>query len=624
MANIKKEKKKNIPDRKKPSDKYKPLDGQIENSVLFLCVIVAIGFMVRIFALMNLDTTIYTDFLLWDERIYHTWAQEIAEGAFQSKSVYEFAPLPAYIMAGIYWLFSPNAFYVRILNIICGALTCFVVYLTGKELAGRKVGILACILACLYKPFIFYSIVPLKESLGLLLFALMAYLLIKVINPVSGEKENNPKETGYIIWIGLLGLVTGLLLNVRPNVLVLIPVIILSVLWYGYRDKFSWKYLTGIATVYFIGFSIAIAPFVIRNYVVAGKLALTTSQSGFNLFIANNVQNPDPYYRPVPFASSSPFEQGIQFTVEASRRTGNKLTSQEASDYWSAETVKQAVANPSVFAKKAGEKLLVVFNSFEACDHYDINFVSNFAKFFKIPFPVFWMIFPLAVLGMVIGWKNRRSKALIIILSLYCATLVIFFTNGRYRLAIMSVMIPFAAMGIAQLYSDLKEKLYVLFTKHAAVCAVCLVITFLPIRATDDTTAYYNTHAIILASKGYINEAVFYWKKSSEMNRPFSNFANLSLAEIFYRRGNIEEGNFYFDKIKDDSFAAAQKYMILGDLLTYKKDMDGAVAAYEKSLSINSGQRATRKKLIDLYIIKDPPKAQNELETLKYIQSFYD
>jgi len=58
----------------------------------------------------------------------------------------------------------------------------------------------------------------------------------------------------------------------------------------------------------------------IRNYMVAGSFQLTTSQMGFNLYLGNNPQNPTPYYRPVPFAITSPFQQGIQFTIEASRR----------------------------------------------------------------------------------------------------------------------------------------------------------------------------------------------------------------------------------------------------------------------------------------------------------------
>jgi len=625
MARTKKEKKKKIPDSNKMTPPGKMLDDQVMNSVFLLFAIIGAGLFVRIIALINLNTTIYTDFLLWDERIYHTWAQAIADGSFQSKSVYEFSPLPVYIMAGIYWLFSPDVFYIRILNIVCGTLACWLVYLIAKELISRKVAIIACIIACLYKPFIFYSIVPLKDSLGLLIFAWMSYLLIKVIRDDRYSEQSSITDIkSKILTICLLGLAAGLLLNVRPNAIVLIPVIILLVLWYGYRDKLSWKNLSLFAALYVLGLSVAVAPFVIRNYVVADKIALTTSQSGFNLFLANNIDNPDPYYRPVSFASSSPFEQGIQFTIEASRRAGKKLTSQEASDYWTAQTLKQAAAHPSAFIGKISRKILVVFNNFEACDHYNIDFISNYAKFFKIPFLNFWIIFPLFALGVILNWKDKGTKALFAVWFLYAATLVIFYTNGRYRLLMLVVMIPFAASGLLRLYSDLKEKAYGLFSKHAAVCAACLVVAFLPVRATDDVTAYYNTHAIILASKGYVNEAMLFWKQSSEMNKPFSAFANVSLADCYFRKGLIEEGNAYLARIPDDSFAAAQKYQKMGDVLSYQKNREAAIAAYEKSISINSGQRLPRQRLIDLYKIGDPQKAQNELQALKYIESFYD
>ncbi|KQC08909.1 MAG: hypothetical protein APR62_03805 [Smithella sp. SDB] len=656
MTKIKKEKNKKVLSSAKASIESNLPDNKFVDSVFLLLLIIAFGFIIRIFALMNLSTTIYADFLLWDERIYHSFAKQIADGTFQSKAVYEFAPLPAYIMAAVYRIFSPDILYIRILNIIYGTLTCFIVYLITKELINKKVAILACIIACIYKPFILYSVVPLKESLSLLLFALMSYLFIKVINREDSVSEGRNKN--FFIGIGLLGLVVGMLLNVRPNAVVLVPFVILFVLWYGYKDRQAWKCLSGYAAVYVIGLLIAISPFVIRNYVVAGKFALTTTQSGFNLYLGNNINNPDPYYRPVTFASSSPFEQGIQFTIEASRRAGKKLTSQEASDYWTKETIRQALDNPAVFVGKMGQKILVLVNKFEAGDHYDVNFLSNYAKFFKIPFPGFWIIFPLSMLGILASWRNRKTKALSAVLLFYGATLVIFFTNGRYRLPMLAVMIPFAASGIVQLYSEftsldqespssqsgdewkmkLKQprkpqslgrgltgltKKYSLFAKHLAFCGIFLIVAFLPVRATDDTTAYYNTHAIILSSKGYVNEAILYWKKSSEMNKPFSDFANLSLANQYYRREFIQEGSNCLNKIRDDSFAAAQKYQILGDFYAARKDPKASIAAYEKSLSINSGQILTRRKLIDLYKILNPQKTQEEMETLKYVESFY-
>ena len=80
----------------------------------------------------------------------------------------------------------------------------------------------------------------------------------------------------------------------------------------------------------------------------------------------------------------------------------------------------------------------------------------------------------------------------------------------------------------------------------------------------------------------------------------------------------------YLDKIPDASFAAAHKYDLMGDVMMAQGQIDRAIAAYERSLDINSGQRGPRRKLVKLYWRVDREKALREFETLEYISSFYD
>ncbi|MCX5845183.1 MAG: glycosyltransferase family 39 protein [Deltaproteobacteria bacterium] len=119
---------------------------------LFVSAFLFLALILRIVALVDLKGSVYFYFLLWDERIYHEWARRIADGTFTSTSVYEFPSLPAYITALIYKLLSPDAFYVRVMNIILGVLTCWLIYLIGKELVNRTIGLASCLIACLYKP----------------------------------------------------------------------------------------------------------------------------------------------------------------------------------------------------------------------------------------------------------------------------------------------------------------------------------------------------------------------------------------------------------------------------------------------------------------------------------------
>lgn len=576
---------------------------------VFLSAILLLALALRIVALLSLKESIYFDFLLWDERVYHTWAKKIANGTFQSSSVYEMAPLPAYLMALIYRVFAPDALYIRIANIVFGVLTCYLVYLIGKEMANRTIGLFACLIACLYKPFIFYSIVPLKTSLSVFLFASMVYFLVAILN--------RPSMTKAV----LLGIALGLVQNVRPNCVVLIPLIPLLIAWNYYKGKSSLKILGALLALYVVGLSIPNSPIMIRNYMVAGETSATVSQSGFNLFMCNNLK----YSYPLPFATTSPFEQGVQFTIEASRRVGKKLSAREASAYWTGEVIKTVLEQPAAFVWRKCTKALAFFSRFERGDHYHIGFMSKFVPFFKLPFPGIWLIIPFGMAGMAVNmFVFRRLLAPSAIFLVYVSTLILFFTNVRVRLPMLIILIPFAVIGVNDLIGYVKKGDLKRVGVFLGIATAFFVIEFLPHRSSGDMTAYQNTHAIILNSMGRKDEAIMYWKMSSRADGHYSPFANLSLAGKYYGKGDIKKAVYYLDRISEDSFAAAQKYDLLGNIMLRQKKVRRALEAYEKSLAINSGQRQVRMKLVKLFEKIDKRRAVVEYEKLQYISSFYD
>ena len=580
-------------------------------SLLLLCILF-LSLILRTAALLSLEKSVYFDFLLWDERLYHVWAAKIADGTCGSSSVYENPPLPAYVMALMYKIFSPDVLSVRLLNILLGVLTCYLVYHIGKLLVDRTTGLFACLIACLYKPFLFYSIVPLKTALSLFLFSLSVHLFLEVLNRYSAIKTF------------LLGAVVGLLLNVRGNYVVLFPPMLFFTLLSLYKTKSRIKSLVLCSLLFAAGFSASISPFVIRNYRVSGKPALTVTQAGFNLYCGNGLENKTPYYRPVPFASPSPFEQGIQFTIEASRRANRKLSPREASAYWTKEVIRTALRQPAAFSRRLFQKLLALFNRFEAGDHYHIGFMSSFVRFFKIPFFGFWLIMPLGMAEIAFTLpRSKKSMALGSLFLFYGLTLVLFFTNTRYRLPLLIILIPLAAAGICRLLTFIRNRQLRRAGVYCAVAVVFFFIEFLPLSGTEDMTAYYNTHAVILSSKSRTTEAVDYWERSSQMEGAFSAFADIDLSRHYLGRGDLRKALYYRNKIPDDSFTAAYKYELTGDIFAALGQGEDAAAAYERSLEINSGQIRTREKLIRLYRETDKQKALEESERLLYIASFY-
>jgi 4-amino-4-deoxy-L-arabinose transferase-like glycosyltransferase len=525
--------------------------------------------------------------------------------------IYDFTPFPAYIMALIYKAFSPDPLNFRIFNILLGVLTCGLIYLIGQELAGRLTGFAAGLIAALYRPFIFFSITALKTALSVFLFAAVIYLFIIFLT----------RQSTFIL--PLLGAAAGLMLNVRANFIVVLPLIPVLILCHRYRCQNSAKTISRELLLYALGLIIAVSPFIIDTYRTSGRLTLTAT-GGFNLYIANNLLNPIPYYRPVPFATSYPGTQAIQFVIEASQKAGRKLSPAEASSYWTGQVMQMALAQPAAILKKIGYKTLAFFNRFESADNYHIGFLSRYVKFFKLPFFGIALILPFGFAGMVIGAvQDRRVLFLSLIFLCYGSTLIIFFTNIRIRLPLLVILIPMAVMGFQKAIQNGRQGHRKFAAAYFIVAAVLFVAEYLPLPGTDDISGYYNTHAICLNSSGRKNEAMAYWEMSSQMNRSYSAYANLSLANIYRRRNDYDKAVSYLNKISDSSFAAADKYEMIGDMLVNQHQTGKAIAAYEKSLAINSGRRRPRRKLLRLLKNFDRKRYSTQHQKLLYISSFY-
>lgn len=567
-----------------------------------------IAFAVRSAALLSITKSVYSHYLLWDERLYHSMALEILKGNTESSSLF------SWVVAFLYFLFTADPMVTRIFNTLLGTAVCFLIYLTGKELAGRKLGLASLLIAALYKPLILFSIVPMKTMLTLFFFVGGLFLILKF------------KKNESFFYPLLLGCALGFLANIRPNCLIFVPFApVLLLRGYFSLEPHSRKNIATIILTFLLGFSIYFTPVIMAGISGHNSFRSTSGQAGMNLYLGNNLDNPAPYYSPVPFAHSSPFVQERHFAIEASRNSGKRLNSSESSAYWMLQVYQSALSAPFAFIKKIALKTSVLFHRFEAGDHYDIEFMSSFVPFFKIPLFQFFLIFPAGIAGIAFSVIRRLKGAAtcLSIFLLYGATLVIFFTNMRYRLPLAVILIPFSVLGICWLINDLFRRRSGRAALFAVIAAAAACMQWIPIQATEDTTAYYNTHAIVLNSLGKEDEALDYWELSSQMGTPYSAFANLALEGHCMKNARLEKARFYLDKIAEDSFASASKYDMLGDLLIAKGDLRGGIDSYEHSLSVNSGQIGPRVKLARLFQNIDPRRSMAEREKLEYILSFY-
>jgi hypothetical protein len=252
--------------------------------------ILALALGLRVGALLALQDSIYSTRLLWDEELYHKLAVRILEGRDGSNGLWP------NLLALLYGVTGASVFWVRIVNVGFGTLACGVLYLIGRELGGRRIGLISAAIGAIYGPFVFYSAVPLRATLSVLSFGATAWLGMSA------------RRSPTLLRVGLLGVSAWLMIETRANTVALLP--LLLVIPYESLRSRGWKRGALVAAVLALGMLLPRGGLELLDPRVPGQYRPSTPEAGLNFYLGNNPNNPTPYFQPAPFAVPIPYIQG--------------------------------------------------------------------------------------------------------------------------------------------------------------------------------------------------------------------------------------------------------------------------------------------------------------------------
>lgn len=176
-------------------------------------LVCAVTLVLRLFYLWQIRTVPYMWHLVGDAAGYHAWAQELAAGAWLGDKPFYQAPLYPYILAVWFRLAGSSEWGVRILQVCWSALAVGFLGIAVARCSGRVAGTVAAFMLALYAPAIFFDGIVQKASLGCLIVCSLLFLL-------SCDRTRR-----RLLISCLLGLSAGLLVLVRENTLLWIPLL---------------------------------------------------------------------------------------------------------------------------------------------------------------------------------------------------------------------------------------------------------------------------------------------------------------------------------------------------------------------------------------------------------------
>jgi 4-amino-4-deoxy-L-arabinose transferase-like glycosyltransferase len=200
---------------------------------------------------------------------------------------YQLPPGTSILLAGTYWIFGQYTYiYLRIFQAIIDSFGCLFIFLAGRELFGRRVGLISAFLYAVWLPIAYLSTWPLHDALMPFITLVCLYFF------VMGVRRNAIKF--YI----LSGLFAGIGCYFQPTILFLPLCFGLGLFIYNLHKSNFKEQLVNVAKVTAISIlalALVITPWIVRNYHVTGSVIImrpgpwSTVWEGFGEFGQNPV-----------------------------------------------------------------------------------------------------------------------------------------------------------------------------------------------------------------------------------------------------------------------------------------------------------------------------------------------
>jgi len=251
----------------------------------WLGVILVVGLLLRGVYLHEIMQQPDFDHPSMDPQFNDYWARALATGDYTPPEGYPDPlirstphgrpPGYPYFLAMIYTVFGTSYVTPRLVQMALGLLNVVLLFLLGRSVFPRGVGLISAALMATYWVFIHFE--------GELTSPTVAVCLLLIFMNIVRSWSVRPTAGRALA----AGFVFGLFVLFRPNGVLFVPVLVVWMVWL--RGGISaWRSVLPSAVAVGVGVAATLAPPLIRNAVVAQDFVFLSSYGGINLWVGNN------------------------------------------------------------------------------------------------------------------------------------------------------------------------------------------------------------------------------------------------------------------------------------------------------------------------------------------------
>lgn len=592
-----------------------------------MLVIVLVSLVIRLLYLRESIESPYFAAPFLDELYHFQWASNVSEGHLIQERVFFRAPLYSYLLGLKFFLIGADFTSTKLIQHIVGVITAALIALATFFLFGGRIrrdeiseiedetshgadgffrssmGVTALIAGLLYgfyAPAVFFEGELLDIFLSCFFYALLMVLVFRF-----GESEHEIRS------VFIIGIVAGFAAITRPNILIMLPFLLLYIIYIHVRTCGS-RTAAGALVVFGVALILPIIPVTLHNAVVGKCFVPISTYDGINFYIGNNLKA-DGYTakttRQYPFAGEYRDSVELFAEREAALLMGYEPPASEVHRYWLRRAWREIALNPARFISLLGKKCALFWNAYEIKNNKSIYIVEEFSPVLRALHFVFTygLIIPLGVCGMVFSVvrEGRRRAELLLLASMiltFSVSVILFFVSGRHRLPEIVLIIPFAAYGIQHLLRGIKQREWIsigiFIVLFGLIWGVCNQDWYHIKRDYNPARDLWSV-ANCLSRKGRHEESIGYYKKALE-HEPYLADAYTNMGEAYMSLGEIEEAGHAFARSIEVDASDVKGYNNLAVYYERIGEAEKAEELYRRAIALEPSYAYAHKNLAEL------------------------
>ncbi|RME27188.1 MAG: hypothetical protein D6806_04995 [Deltaproteobacteria bacterium] len=347
-----------------------------------------------------------------------------------------------------------------------------------------------------------------------------------------------------------------------------------------------------------------LCPSWLYNAVHGQGLVPVSSSGGINFFIGNNPEASGRFHLPrgiiekgVSGVSHSGFWQGFRSIAE--KAEGRPLSASEVSSFWYRRGFEFWFDAPSEALRLTGRKLLMSLSGGEMSVHHPYEFGKTLVPWLG-RLPGFGVVFPFALLGLVLGWRNPTVRWLAAMLGAYWLTMLLFFVADRFRIVMLPLLAVSAAAGMVLFVENLRRGSRTRVWPCMTLMAVAFIVTTNPTYGDRVARKYaasgYNRLGKAEADRGHYRLAMMHFGRSLSLYP--SGIAYMNLASLFARKGDFQRAKEIYQKVVHFYPGMRRIALVkLAHIAQLQGDLDEAVRFLQRAAGLMADPSSVEKKI---------------------------